>query len=64
MKKVCLVFALLLVNTVFTSCTDLDENLENEPIKSEVLTSVGEDEQDPDEGDEEEDDEGDIVVKN
>ncbi|PQJ72319.1 hypothetical protein [Polaribacter butkevichii] len=62
MKKVCLVFAILLANSVFTSCTDLDENLENEPVKSEILVTVGEDGQDPDEGDDEE--EGDILVKN
>ncbi|WP_158838404.1 hypothetical protein [Polaribacter sp. L3A8] len=47
MKKVCLVFAILLVNSVFTSCTDLDENLEKESIKLEVSATGGEDGQDP-----------------
>lgn len=51
MKKVFLAFAILIANGVFTSCTELDENLENEPIKSEILATDGEDGQDPDEDD-------------
>lgn len=56
MKKVFLIFAIIIANGVFTSCTGLDENLENEPVKSEVLGTDGEDEQDPD--DDEEGDDG------
>ncbi|WP_157663287.1 hypothetical protein [Polaribacter sp. SA4-12] len=51
MKKVFLVFAILVANIVFTSCTDLDENLENEPVKLETLATGGEEEQDPEVGD-------------
>lgn len=47
MKKVFLLFAILFANIVFTSCTDLDENLENELVQLEVLVTDGEDEQDP-----------------
>ncbi len=36
MNKVFLVFAIVLTNSVFTSCTDLDENLEIAPVKLEV----------------------------
>ncbi|KGL62917.1 hypothetical protein [Polaribacter sp. Hel1_85] len=49
MKKVFLVFAILLANSVFTSCTDLDENLEKEPVKSEISATGGEDGQLPEE---------------
>lgn len=49
MKKVFLLFAILIANSVFTSCTDLDENLESEPVKMETLATDGEEEQDPDE---------------
>ena len=56
MKKVFLVFAIIIANGVFTSCTDLDENLENDPIKSELLATDGEEEQDPDEDDDDNDD--------
>ncbi|WP_171032395.1 ETRAMP family protein [Polaribacter aestuariivivens] len=45
MKKVFLVFAILLANGVFTSCTDL----EDETTKMEILATGGEDGQDPDE---------------
>jgi hypothetical protein len=44
MKKVFLVCLVLLVNSVFTSCTDLDENLEKEPLKLEISATGGEDE--------------------
>jgi hypothetical protein len=47
MKKVFLVFAILVANSVFTSCTDLDENLDNEPVKLEISATGGEEEQDP-----------------
>ena len=47
MKKVCFIFAILLVNSVFTSCTDLDDNLEKESIKLEIFATGGEDGQDP-----------------
>ena len=47
MKKVFLLFAILLANSFFTSCTELDENLGDEPVKLEVLTTGGEEEQDP-----------------
>lgn len=53
MKKICILFAIVLINTVFTSCTDLDENLENDPLKLETLVSGGEDGQDPEEEEEE-----------
>jgi beta-lactamase superfamily II metal-dependent hydrolase len=45
MKKVFLVFAIVFASNVFTSCTDLYEKLENEPVKFEVLDTGGEDEQ-------------------
>ena len=51
MKKVFLVFAIVLASGVFKSCTELEDNLENEPLKSEVLATEGEEEQDPDDGD-------------
>ena len=54
MKKVFLVFAILLTNSVFTSCTDLDENLENESVKVETLATGGEDGQLPDDDDDDE----------
>ena len=44
MKKVFLVCLVLFTNFVFTSCTDLDENLEREPVKLEVSATGGEDE--------------------
>ncbi|WP_157812242.1 hypothetical protein [Polaribacter sp. ALD11] len=47
MKKVFLIFAILLANSVFTSCTELEESLENEPVKIETLATEGEDGQDP-----------------
>ena len=56
MKKVFLVFAILLANSVFTSCTELDENLENESVKVEISTTEGEEEQDPEVGDDVDDD--------
>jgi hypothetical protein len=51
MKKVFLIFAIILANCVFTSCTDLDENLEREPIELEISATDGEDEQLPDDDD-------------
>ncbi|WP_218598599.1 hypothetical protein [Polaribacter sp. NJDZ03] len=47
MNKVFLVFAIVLTNSVFTSCTDLDENLEIAPVKLEVSATGGEGGQDP-----------------
>ncbi len=47
MKKVFLVFAILLANGVFTSCTELEDNLENEPTQFETSATEGEEEQDP-----------------
>ena len=47
MKKIFLLFAILLANSVFTSCTELDEKLGDEPDKVEVLATGGEEEQDP-----------------
>ncbi|MGY0426458.1 MAG: hypothetical protein ACWIPI_06475 [Polaribacter sp.] len=53
MKKVFLVFVILLANSVFTSCTDLNKNLENEKlnnetVKAKVSDTGGEDGQLPD----------------
>ena len=47
MKKIFLLFAILLANSVFISCTELDENLGDEPDEIEVLATGGDDEQDP-----------------
>jgi hypothetical protein len=52
MKKLFLVIAIVLANSIFTSCTDLDDNLENELISSETIVTLGEDGEDP-EGEEE-----------
>ena len=49
MKKVFLVCAIVFASNVFTSCTDLYEKLENEPVKFEVLDTGGEDEQETEE---------------
>jgi hypothetical protein len=49
MKKIILIIAIAFANTVFTSCTDLDEDLENKPSKTEISATGGEEEQDPDE---------------
>lgn len=43
MRKVFLIFAILLANSVLTACTDLDESLENQPVKSETVATEGED---------------------
>tara|TARA_R110001606_G_scaffold115362_1_gene243426 strand:- start:4361 stop:4540 length:180 start_codon:yes stop_codon:yes gene_type:complete len=51
MKKVFLVFAILLANGVFTSCTELEENPEN----LEIFATDGEEEQDPEVGDDDDD---------
>lgn len=51
MKKVFLALAIIIANGVFTSCTDLDDNIENKPEKSEILATGGEDEQFPGEED-------------
>ncbi|MCH3883261.1 hypothetical protein [Tenacibaculum aquimarinum] len=56
MKKVFLVFAMLFATGVFTSCTDLDENLENEPTEVETLATGGEDSHIPDDDDDDDDD--------
>lgn len=42
MKKVFLILAILLANSVLTSCTDLEKDLENEIINFETLTTGGE----------------------
>ncbi len=47
MKKIFLLFAILLANSVFISCTELDENLGDEPDEIEVLATGEDDEQDP-----------------
>lgn len=47
MKKVFLAIAILLANGVFVSCTDLDDNLENQPTPFETSATEGEEEQDP-----------------
>ena len=49
MKKVFLVFVIIFASNFFTSCTDLYEKLENEPVKFEVLDTGGEDEQETEE---------------
>jgi hypothetical protein len=53
MKKIFLVVAILIANGVFMSCTDLDENLENNPDMLETFLSEGEDGQNPEEEEEE-----------
>jgi len=55
MKKVFLLIAIVFANTVFTSCTELDDSLENDLIKSELLATDGEEEQDPPEDDDDDD---------
>ena len=55
MKKVFLIVAILFANSVFTSCTDVDENLDNESVNSDVLATDGEDGQDYELFDDEED---------
>ncbi|WP_189663108.1 hypothetical protein [Polaribacter sp. IC073] len=44
-------FERLLVNSIFSSCTELEESLKNEPVKIETLATEGEDGRDPDEDD-------------
>jgi hypothetical protein len=48
MKKIFLIIAIAFANSVFTSCTDLDEDLENKPL-TEVSATDGEEGQDPEE---------------
>lgn len=43
MKKIFLLFAILLSNSVFIACTDLDDTLENEPVHTETVSTTGED---------------------
>lgn len=57
MKRLFLVIAIVFANSVFTSCTDLDNNLENELISSETIVAAGEDGEDP-EGEEEDPENG------
>ena len=57
MKKVFLVFAILLANGVFTSCTELEDKSEN----LEIFATDGEEEQDPEVGDDDDDDDDDLV---
>ena len=40
---------MVIANSVFMSCTDLDENLENNTEKLETLSTDGEDTYDPEE---------------
>ncbi|QVY65652.1 hypothetical protein [Polaribacter sp. Q13] len=47
MKKVFLVVVIIFANSVFTSCTDLDENIEKQPLKVEVSATGGEEDQLP-----------------
>jgi hypothetical protein len=49
MKKLFLIIAIAFANTVFTSCTDLDEDLEIKPSKTEISATGGEEGQDPEE---------------
>jgi hypothetical protein len=49
MKKIFLVIAIVLTNSVFTACTELEDNLENEPVGSETILTVGEEGEDPEE---------------
>lgn len=51
MKKLFLAFAILLANGIFISCTELDENLENESTQFETSATDGEEGQDPDDDD-------------
>ena len=51
MRNVFLVCAILFANSFFTSCTDLDDNLENELVKVEKFATGGEDEYLPDDDD-------------
>lgn len=53
MKKLYIVFAIVLANGVFVSCTELDDNLDNEPTQFEASATGGEDGQDPDYDDDE-----------
>lgn len=53
MKKVFLIIAIVFANAVFTSCTDLDEDLDNKPIESEISATDGEDGHIPEEEEEE-----------
>jgi hypothetical protein len=43
MKKTCIIFAIVLAISIFISCTDMDENLENDPVKLEIFATGGED---------------------
>lgn len=43
MKKACIIFAIVLANSIFISCTDMDENLENDPVKLEIFATGAED---------------------
>ncbi|WP_440067105.1 hypothetical protein [Tenacibaculum discolor] len=52
MRKVILSVALLLASGVFTSCTDLSEDIVPNKIESELQGTGGEETQDPDEEDE------------
>ena len=42
MKKIGILFVIVLINIVFTPCTYLDENREKDPTKLEILASGGE----------------------
>ena len=58
MKKIILIIAIAFANSVFTSCTDLDEDLENKPSKTEISATDGEDGQTPDDDDDDDDNSG------
>jgi hypothetical protein len=49
MKKIVVAIAILLANGAFVSCTDLDDNLENNSDNLEILSTGGEEEHDPEE---------------
>lgn len=47
MKKMLFIFAIAIANSVFISCTDVDENLENEPTSVEIFGTEGEEGHNP-----------------
>ncbi|WP_440121343.1 hypothetical protein [Tenacibaculum sp. Ill] len=51
MKRLFIVFAFIAVNSIFTSCTDLSEDIVPNKIEQGLQSTGGEDEQDPDEED-------------
>jgi|UPI000365C516 hypothetical protein len=47
MKKMFFIFAIAIANSVLISCTDIDENLENEPTSVEIFGTEGEEGHNP-----------------